>query len=147
MLFKSKNHLALFKLIDLHENSSFISYNHYLSLDILCFIMTDHSKCIKYTYCDHFCIDISLKFFNCTHKKLKFKLKLIVKEHTEHFITVVKLNVKLTKLFSQIKHNKSLFIFKICCVATELDDDNDETENENNFFNISQLINFMSSFF
>jgi len=36
---------------------------------------------------------------------------------------------------------------KINCFAVELDSDNDEMKNENNSFNIQQLVNFMSSFF
>jgi len=147
MLFKLKNHLVLFKLIDLHKNSSFISCDHYLSFNISYIVMTDCSKCAECIHHDYSCVDISLKFLNCTHKKLKFKLKLIIKEHAEHFITVVKLNAKLTKLFSQVKHNKLLFIFKIHCVTIKLNDDNNEMKNKNNFFNISQLVNSMSSFF
>jgi len=147
MLFKSKNHLALFKLIDLHENSSLIFCNHCLFLDILYIIMTDHSKCVKCTHCNHSCVDIFLEFLNHTHKKLKFKLKLIVKKHVKHFITVARLNAKLIKLLNQIKHNKSLFILKTHCVTIKLDDDNNEMKNENNSFNISQLVNSISSFF
>jgi len=36
---------------------------------------------------------------------------------------------------------------KIDCFVVELDNDNDEMKNKNNFFNIQQLVNFMSSFF
>jgi len=136
MLFKFKNYFAFVKLINLYKNSSFILCNHFLFLNVLCVVMTDHSKYTKYIYHNCLCIDISLKFLNCTNKKLKFKLKLIVKKHAEHFITVAKLNTKLIKLFNQIKHNKLLFILKICCVATEFNDDNNETKNENNSFNI-----------
>jgi len=100
MFFKLKNCLALFKLIDLHEDSSLISCDHCLFFDIFCIIIINHSKCAECTHHDHSCINIFFKSLNCTHKKLKFKLKLIVKEHAEHFITVVKLNAKLTKLLS-----------------------------------------------
>ena len=147
MLFKLKNHFVLFKLIDLHKNSSFILCNHCLFLNVSCVIMTDHSKCVKCTHHDHSCVDIFLESFNCTHKKLKFKLKLIVKEHAEHFTAVVKLNAKLTKLLSQVKYNKSLFIFKTHCVTIKLDDNNNEMKNKNNFLNISQFVNSMLSFF
>ena len=146
MLSKSKNHLAHFKLIGLHENSSSIFCDHCLSLDIFCIMMTDHSKCAECTHHEHLCVDIFLKSLNCTHKKLKFKLKIVVKECAEHSVTVVRLNAKLIRLLSQIKHNKLLFILKTHCVAIKLDDDNDETENLS-FFLMLQLINSMSSFF
>ena len=109
--------------------------------------MIDYFKCAECIHYDHLCINISFKSLNYIHKKLKFKLKLIIKEHIKHFITIVRLNAKLTKLFSQIKHNKLLFILKTCCFTTELNYDDDETKNENNFSIILQLINSMSSFF
>jgi len=68
------------------------------------------------------------------HIKLKFKLKLILKKCAEQFAVIVKLNAKLTRLLSQVKHNKSLFIFKTHCVATELNDDNYEMKSSINFF-------------
>jgi len=147
MLFKFKNHLALFKLIDFHENSSLIFCNHCLSLNVSCIVITDHSKCAECTHHDYFCVDIFLKSLNHTHKKLKFKLKLIVKKCVKHFTVAVKLNAKLTKLLNQIKHNKLLFILKSCCVTIKLDDDNDKIKNKNNSFNISQLVDSISSFF
>jgi len=146
MLFKSKNCLAFFKLIDLHKNSTLIHYNHCLFLNILYIMMTDHSKCAECICCEYSCIDIFLKFLNCMHEKLKSKLKLVIKEHVKHIIIVVKLNAKLTKLLNQIRHNKLLFIFKIHCVTTELNNDNNETKNLNSSL-MSQLINFISSFF
>jgi len=147
MLFKFKNCLVLVKLIDFYENSALISYNHCLFLNTFCIMMTDCFKCAECIYYDHSCVNIFLKSLNCTQKKLKFKLKLIIKEHAEHFIIIVKLNVKLTKLLNQIKHNKLLFILKTHCITTELDDDNNKTKNKNNFSVISQLINSMSLFF
>ena len=147
MFFKFKNHLAFVKLIDFYKNSSLISYDHCLFLNVLCIVIINHSKCIKCICCDCFCVNIFFKSLNCTYKKLKSELKLIVKECVKHSITIVRFNAKLTKLLSQIKHNKLSFIFKTHCVTTELDDDNDEMKNENNSFNILQLINSMLSFF
>jgi hypothetical protein len=72
---------------------------------------------------------------------------MIVKKHVEHLITVVKLDVKLTWLLNQIKHNKLLSILKTHCVATELSDNNNEMKNITDFLNIQQLIDSMSSFF
>jgi len=50
-----------------------------------------------------------------------------------------KLNAKILHLFKTLKQNKSCTIVKVCSVASELSDDNNETENEKNFFNSFNL--------
>ena len=60
---------------------------------------------------------------------------------------IFSINAKLTKFLSQIKHNKSLFIFKAHCVTTELNNDNNEMKNVFISSNISQLVDFMLLFF
>ena len=124
------NCLALFKHISIHKSSSLISCDHYLFLDIICVVMTDHSKCTVCTHHGCFCIDISLKSLNCTHKKLKSDLEVIIKECAEHSAAVARLNAKLSHLLRQMKQNKTILTLKACCVASELGDNNDETENK-----------------
>ncbi len=61
-----------------------------------------------------------------------------------------KLNVKVLRLFKTLKQNESHTVIKVCCVASELSNDNNETENEENFssFNLDFLLKSMSfSFF
>jgi len=62
-----------------------------------------------------------------------------------------KLNVKVLCLFKTLKQNKSCTVVKVCCVASELSNDNNETENEENpfsSFNLDFLLKSMSfSFF
>jgi len=67
---------------------------------------------------------------------------------------ISKANNELMTLFMKVIHlQKTLNQTNYCaaektdCLAVELSSDNDETENENNSFNIQQLINFMLSFF
>jgi len=50
-----------------------------------------------------------------------------------------KLNVKVLCLFKTLKQNKSCAVVKVCCVASELSNDNNETENEKNPFSSSNL--------
>ncbi len=61
-----------------------------------------------------------------------------------------KLNVKVLHLFKTLKQNESHTIVKVHCVASELSNDNNETENEKNFsdsFNLDSLLKSMSSSF
>jgi len=62
-----------------------------------------------------------------------------------------KLNVKVLCLFKTLKQNESCTVIKVCCVASELSNDNNETEDEENFsdsFNLDSLLKSMSfSFF
>jgi len=50
-----------------------------------------------------------------------------------------KLNVKVLHLFKTLKQNESCAIIKVCCVASELNNDNNGTEDEKNFFNSSNF--------
>ncbi len=50
-----------------------------------------------------------------------------------------KLNVKVLCLFKTLKQNESCTVIKVCCVAFELSNDNNGTEDEENFFNPSNL--------
>jgi len=52
--------------------------------------------------------------------------------------------IHLQKTLNQTNHHATK---KFNCLAAELNSDNDETEKKNNFFNMQQLINFISSFF
>jgi len=57
------------------------------------------------------------------------------------------LSVKVIHLQKTLNQTDHYATEKTDCFAVELDNNNDETENKNNSFNIQQLINFMSSFF
>ena len=129
---KSKfiNCLALSKHISIYESSSLIFCDHCLFLNIICVVMADHSKCTVCTHHDCSCIGISLKLLNHTHKKLKLNLEVVIKECAEHFTAVVRLDVKLSHLLKQMKQNKTISTLKAHCVASELGDNNDGTENK-----------------
>jgi len=61
-----------------------------------------------------------------------------------------KLNAKVLCLFKTLKQNESHAVVKVCCVASELSNDNNETEDERNFFNplnLDFLLKSMSSSF
>ena len=61
-----------------------------------------------------------------------------------------KLDAKVLRLFKTLKQNESHTVIKVRCVAFELNDDNNKTEDEENFFNSSNfdsLLKSMSSSF
>ncbi len=61
-----------------------------------------------------------------------------------------KLNVKVLHLFKTLKQNESCAVAKVRCVASELSDDNNETEDEENSsdpLNLDSLLKSMSSSF
>jgi len=147
MLFKFKNCLALIRTITQFEIITFIVCDHCFLSFHLCICMKDHLKCTEYTYHDCFCVSVSLNFLNCVHKRLKFQLNETETEYITQLETFQQLNFKILQLQKTIKQNKLKVIKKTNCVAAELDDDNNETENETDSFNIQQLINSMLSFF
>jgi len=56
-----------------------------------------------------------------------------------------KLNAKVLRLFKTLKQNESCTVVKVHCVAFKLSDDNDETEDEKNSFNPSNLDSLLKS--
>jgi len=57
------------------------------------------------------------------------------------------LSVKVIHLQKTLNQMNCCTTEKINCFAVELSNDNDEMKNENNFLNIQQFINSISSFF
>jgi len=66
-------------------------------------------------------------------------------EHVKQAEHLFKLNVKVLHLFKTLKHNESHAVVKVCCVAFELSNNNNETENEKNSFNSSNLDSLLKS--
>jgi len=56
-----------------------------------------------------------------------------------------KLNAKVLCLFKTLKQNESHTVIKVHCVASELSNDNNETEDEKNSFNPSNLDSLLKS--
>jgi len=71
-------------------------------------------------------------------------------EHVKQAEHLFKLDVKVLCLFKTLKQNESHTVAKVRCVASELSDDNNETEDEENPFsssNLDSLLKSMSSSF
>jgi len=66
-------------------------------------------------------------------------------ERVEQAERLFKLNVKVLCLFKTLKQNESCAVVKVCCVAFKLSDDNNETENEKNSFDPSNLDSLLKS--
>ena len=66
-------------------------------------------------------------------------------EHVKQAEHLFKLNAKVLRLFKTLKQNESHTIVKVCCVASELSNDNNETENEKNFSDSSNLDSLLKS--
>jgi len=56
-----------------------------------------------------------------------------------------KLNAKVLCLFKTLKQNESHAVVKVHCVASELSNDNNETEDEKNSFNSLNLDSLLKS--
>jgi hypothetical protein len=76
------------------------------------------------------CVSVSLDFLNCAHLQLKFELKVAMNECVKQTEHLFKLNVKVLCLFKTLKQNESCAVVKVRCVAFELSNDNNETEDE-----------------
>ncbi len=97
-------------------------------------------------YCEslstEFIFHFKKKISKATKKINKISDALVIK-HVKFVKFLLKV-MCLSKTLNQINYCISI---KIDCLAAELNNNNDETENEINSFNIQQLVNSMSSFF
>jgi len=147
---KQHNHLHLVKTIATFTFTSLIACDHCSAALSFCIIMTGHAKCSECTCRDCLCVPVSLDFLNCAHLQLKSELEVAMNERVKQAERLFKLNAKVLRLFKTLKQNKSCAVVKVRCVASELSNDNNETEDEENFSdpsNLDSLLKSMSSSF
>jgi len=136
---KQHKHLCLAKTIAIFSFTSLIACDHCSAVLSFCIIMADHAKCSECTRCGHLCVSVLLDFLNCAHLQLKSELEVAMNERVKQTEHLFKLNAKVLYLFKTLKQNESCTVAKVRCVAFKLSDDNNETENEENFFDPSNL--------
>jgi len=148
--YKQHNCLHLAKTIVIFDFTSLTACDHCSAVLSFCIIMTDHAKCSECICCGCLCVLILLDFLSCAHLQLKSELEMTMNECVKQAEHLFKLNVKVLCLFKTLKQNESHIIIKVYCVAFELSNDNNETEDEKNFsdsFNLDSLLKSMSSSF
>jgi len=143
--YKQHNCLHLAKIIVTFSFTPLIACDHCSAALSFCIIMTGHAKCSECTCCGHLCVSVSLDFLNHAHLQLKSELEMAMNEHVKQAECLFKLNAKVLRLFKTLKQNESHAVTKVHCVASELNDDNNETENEKNSFNSSNLDSLLKS--
>ena len=136
---KQHNHLHLAKTIVTFSFTPFIVCDHCSAALSFCIIMTDHAKCSECTCCGCLCVLISLDSLNHAHLQLKSELKVAMNECVKQAEHLFKLNVKVLCLFKTLKQNESCAVVKVHCVAFKLSNDNNETEDEENSSDSSNL--------
>ncbi len=142
---KQHNCLCLAKTIATFNFTSFIACDHCFAVLSSCIIITDHVKCAECTCRGCSCVSVSLDSLNHAHLQLKSELKVAMNECVEQAKHLFKLNAKVLRLFKTLKQNESCAIIKVHCVASELSDDNNETEDKKNSFNSSNLDSLLKS--
>jgi len=137
--YKQHNCLHLAKIIATFDFTSLTACDHCSAALSSCIIMADHAKCSECTCCGCLCVLILLNFLNHAHLQLKSELKMTMNECVKQAEHLFKLNVKVLHLFKTLKQNESHAVIKVHCVAFELSNDNNGTEDEKNSFNSSNL--------
>jgi len=142
---KQHNHLCLAKTIATFSFTPLTACDHCSAVLSFCIIMTDHTKCSECICYGHLCVSISLNSLNHAHLQLKFELEVTMNERVKQAERLFKLNAKVLHLFKTLKQNESCAVVKVRCVASELSNDNNETEDEKNSFNSSNLDSLLKS--
>ncbi len=143
--YKQHNCLCLVKTIATFSFTSLTVCDHCSAVLSFCIIMAGHTKCSECICCSHLCVPVSLDSLNRAHLQLKSELKVAMNERVKQAELLFKLNAKVLHLFKTLKQNESCAVVKVHCVASELNDDNDETEDEKNFSDPSNLDSLLKS--
>ncbi len=101
--------------------------------------MTDHAKCSECTCRGCSCVLILLDSLNHAHLQLKSELEMAMNECVKQAERLFKLNAKVLCLFKTLKQNESHAVIKVRCVAFKLSNDNNETKDEENSSDPSNL--------
>ena len=135
--FKTYNHLYFYQFINKDNDSMLTICLHCFSLSILCIKIKNHFKCAECVCCNYLCIDVSWKFLNHIHNKLKFNLSVAEKKLTQTF-------AKVTCFCKTLKYIKDKVAEKTLCLACKLiNDNNDVSEDKNNSDSLNLLfLNF-----
>ncbi len=147
---KQHNCLHLVKTIATFSFTPLIACDHCSAALSSCIIMAGHAKCSECTRRGCSCVPVSLDSLNHAHLQLKFELEVAMNERVEQAERLFKLNAKVLRLFKTLKQNEFRAVVKVRCVASELSDDNNETEDEENSSdpsNLDSLLKSMSSSF
>jgi len=148
--YKQHNCLHLAKTIATFSFTPSIACDHCSAALSFCIIMTGHAKCSECTCHGRSCVPISLDSLNHAHLQLKSELEVAMNERVKQAEHLFKLDAKVLHLFKTLKQNESHTVAKVHCVASELSNDNNETENEENSSdpsNLDSLLKSMSSSF
>jgi len=147
---KQHNRLRLVKTIATFGFTPLIACDHCSAALSSCIIMTDHAKCSECTHRGRPCVSVSLDSLNRAHLQLKSKLEVAMNERVKQAERLFKLDAKVLRLFKTLKQNESRTVAKVCCVASELSNDNNGTGDEENSSdppNLDSLLESMSSSF
>ncbi len=112
--------------------------------------MAGHAKCSECTRRGRPCVPVSLKSLNRAHLWLKSDLEVAMSECVEQTGRLSKLNAKILCLFKTLKQNESCAVAKVCCVASELGDDNDgitDDKTPSEASDLNSLLSVMTSSF
>jgi len=147
---KQHNRLRLAKTIATFGFTPPIACDHCSAALSSCIIMAGHAKCSECTRRGRPCVPVSLDSLNRAHLRLKSELEVAMNERVEQAERLSKLDAKVLRLFKTLKQNESRAVAKVRCVASELGDDNNGTEDEENSSdppNLDSLLESMSSSF
>jgi len=136
---KQHNCLHLAKTIAIFSFTFLIACDHCSAALSFCIIMTGHAKCSECTCCGHLCVSVLLDSLNHAHLQLKSELEVAMNECVKQAERLFKLDAKVLCLFKTLKQNESHAVIKVHCVAFKLNNDNDETEDEKNSSDSSNL--------
>ena len=136
------NCLHLSAEIQLQSSSFKFQCNHCFANLVLCIVMEGHNRCAECMHCDKSCVDILWELLNHACVKIQSDIEAAEQEQSHHLVKMNHLASKLAHLQKIFQQTQDHVKQKILCLAQELADDNDDTENDDPQM-LSQFLNQM----
>ena len=139
---RHSNRLCLSVEIQSQSSPSKFQCNHCFTNLILCIVMKGHNRCVECMHCGKSCVGILWESLDHAHAKIQSDIEAAEQEQSRHLTEMNRLASKLACLWKTFWQTQDCAKQKTLCLAQELADDNDSTENDDPQM-LSQFLNQM----
>ena len=128
---RHSNRLCLSAEIQLQGSPSKFQCNRCFANLVLCIVMKGHNRCVECTCHGKPCVGILWESLDHARAKIQSDIEAAEQEQSRHLAEMNRLASKLARLRKTFQQTQDHAKQKTLCLAQELADDNDGTENDN----------------
>ena len=141
---RHSNRLCLSAEIQSQSSPSKFQCNHCFTNLVLCIVMEGHNRCAECTHHGKPCVGILWESLDRARAKIQSDIEAAEQEQSRHLAEMNRLASKLARLRKTFRQTQDRAKQKTLCLAQELADDNDGTEDDDPQ-TLSQFLDQMSN--